>query len=142
VESVQATAAAGRLALTGRDAADRHDTVSATLRFGDGGIGAIHVGWTAEGSASVYTLDVLSADATLALDLAGAPSLRGRARGQAVDAADAVDARLRTHERFFAAVERGDPAAVACTPRDALGTLAVALACEEAIATGAEVSVA
>jgi len=67
--------------------------------------------------------------------------VRGRARGQAVEAADGVDARLRTHERFFAAVERGDPAAVACTPRDALGTLAVALACETAVATGREVAV-
>jgi predicted dehydrogenase len=139
VESVQATAAAGRLALTGRDAAGRHDTVSVALRFRDGGIGAIHVGWTAEGSPSVYTLDVLAAEATLALELGSAPALRGRARGQAVAAADTVDARLRTHERFFAAVERADPAGVACTPRDALGTLAVALACEEAIATGAEV---
>jgi myo-inositol 2-dehydrogenase / D-chiro-inositol 1-dehydrogenase len=141
VASVQATAAAGRLALTGRDAAGRHDTVSVALRFRDGGIGAIHVGWTAEGSPSVYTLDVLAADATLALDLGRAPSLTGRAQGQAVAGADTVDARLRTHERFFAAVERGDPAAVACTPRDALGTLAVALACEEAIATGREAHV-
>ena len=141
VESVQATARAGRLALAGRDPAGRHDAVSVTLRFRDGGIGAIHVGWSAEGSPSVYTLDVLAAEATLALDLGRAPTLRGRAKGQAVGAADTIDARLHTHERFFAAVERGDPAAVACTPRDALGTLAVALACEEAIATGREVPV-
>ena len=68
------------------------------LRFRGGGIGAVHVGWTGEGSASVYTLDVLAADATLELRL--------------------------------------DPAAVACTPRDALETLTVALAGETAIATG------
>ncbi len=141
VESVQAAAGAGRLALAGREAAGRHDVVSLALRFRGGGIGAIHVGWTTEGSPSVYTLDVLAADVTLALDLAGAPRVRGRARGQAVEAADGVDARLRTHERFFAAVARGDPAAVACTPRDALGTLAVALACETATATGREVQV-
>jgi hypothetical protein len=84
---------------------------------------------------------VLAADVTLALDLATPPRLRGRARGQAVEAADTVDARLHTHERFFAAVEGRDPAAVTCTPRDALGTLAVALACESAIATGREVHV-
>lgn len=141
VESVQATAGAGRLALADRDPAGRHDAVSLTLRLRGGGIGAIHVGWTTEGSPSVYTLDVLAADVTLALDLARAPRLQGRARGQAVEAADTVDARLHTHERFFAAVERGDPAAVTCTPRDALGTLAVALACESAIATGGEVRV-
>jgi myo-inositol 2-dehydrogenase / D-chiro-inositol 1-dehydrogenase len=141
VESVHATARAGLLALAGRDAGGRHDAVSVTLRFGDGGIGAIHVGWSAEGSPSVYTLDVLAAEATLALDLGRAPRLSGRARGEAVEATDTVDARLYTHRRFFAAVERGDPAAVACTPRDALGTLAVALACESAIATGREVEV-
>jgi predicted dehydrogenase len=141
VESVQATARAGRLALSGRDAGGRHDAVSVTLRFRDGGIGAVQVGWSAEGSPSVYTLDVLAADATLALDLGSAPALRGRAKGEAVAAADTIDARLHTHQRFLAAVERGDPAAVACTPRDALGTLAVALACEEAIATCGEVEV-
>jgi myo-inositol 2-dehydrogenase / D-chiro-inositol 1-dehydrogenase len=141
VESVQATAGAGRLALAGRDPAGRHDAVSVTLRFRDGGIGAIHVGWTTEGSPSVYTLDVLAAQATLALDLGKAPRLSGRAFGQAVEAADTLDARLRTHARFFAAVERGDPNAVACTPRDALGTLEVALGCEAAIATGREVRV-
>ena len=142
VESVQATARAGRLALAGREPAGLHDTVSLTLRFRGGGVGAIQVGWTTEGSPSVYTLDVLAADATLALDLGRAPTLRGRARGEAVAAADTVDARLRTHERFFAAVERGDAAGVACTPRDAFGTLAVALACEAAVATGREVAVA
>jgi myo-inositol 2-dehydrogenase / D-chiro-inositol 1-dehydrogenase len=141
VEAVQAAAGAGRLALAGRDPAGRHDVVSVTLRFRGGGIGAIHVGWTVEGSPSVYALDVLAADATLTLDLAGAPSVRGRARGQALVGADTIDARLRTQERFFAAVERGDPAAVACTPRDALGTLAVALACESAIAAGGDVEV-
>jgi myo-inositol 2-dehydrogenase / D-chiro-inositol 1-dehydrogenase len=141
VESVQATAGAGRLALAGRDPAGRHDAVSATLRFRDGGIGAIHVGWSAEGSPSVYTLDVLASEATLALDLGEAPTLRGRAKGRTIVAADTLDARLHTHERFFAAAGRGDAAAVACTPRDALGTLAVALACESAIATGGEVEV-
>ena len=141
VEAVHATAGAGRLALAGREPAGLHDAVSLVLRFRGGGIGAIHVGWTTEGSPSVYALDVLAADVTLALDLADPPRVRGRARGQAVEVADRVDARLRTHERFFAAVERGDPAAVACTPRDALGTLAVALACESAVATGREVAV-
>jgi predicted dehydrogenase len=141
VESVQATAGAGLLALSGRDPAGRHDAVSLMLRFRGGGIGAIHVGWSAEGSPSVYTLDVLAAEATLALDLGRAPALRGRAGGEPVTAEDSVDARLRTHERFFAAVERGDPGAVACTPRDAFGTLAVALACESAIVTGREVAV-
>jgi myo-inositol 2-dehydrogenase/D-chiro-inositol 1-dehydrogenase len=135
VDTVQATAAAGRLALAGRPADGLHDAVSATLRFCDGGIGAVHVGWTAEGSPPVYTLDVLAADVSLALVLDPVYRLHGRAHGGDVDVTDRVDARRRSVERFFAAVERGDPEAVACTPRDALRTLAVALACETAIAT-------
>jgi hypothetical protein len=37
---------------------------------------------------------------------------------------------------FLDAARRRDPAAVACTPQDALGTLWVALAAEQAIASG------
>jgi predicted dehydrogenase len=141
VEAVQAVAGAGRLALAGRDPGGLHDVVSATLRFAGGGIGAVHVGWSREGSPPVYTLDVLGADVTLALVLDPAYRLRGRAHGQDVDVADTTDARRRSVERFFAAAAAADPAAVACTPRDALHTLAVALACEAAIASGGVVRV-
>jgi myo-inositol 2-dehydrogenase / D-chiro-inositol 1-dehydrogenase len=141
VDSVQASAAAGRLALAGRETGGLHDTVSVLLRFSGGGLGTISVGWTSEGSRPVYTLDVLAADATLALELDPEYHLRGRADGRAVDVSETADARHRSQQRFFAAVEQGAPGAVACTPRDALGTLAVALACESAIATAQEVRV-
>ncbi|HEY3765704.1 MAG TPA: Gfo/Idh/MocA family oxidoreductase [Gaiellales bacterium] len=142
VDSVSATATAGRLALAGRDPAGLHDVVALTLRFRAGGVGAVCVGWTREGSAPVYGLDVLAADASLTLELDPAPRLRGRAGGRDVVATDTADPRRRSQERFFAAVARGAPEAVACTPRDALGTLAVVLAAETAIATGAVVAVA
>jgi predicted dehydrogenase len=141
VESVQATAAAGGLALHGRDSGGLHDVVSVTVRFREGGVGAVHAGWTAEGSPPLYAIDVLAADATLALELDPVLRLHGRAAGRAVAAADTVSPRLRSQQRFFAAVERDDPSAVACTPADALATLATLLAAETAIATGATVAV-
>jgi myo-inositol 2-dehydrogenase / D-chiro-inositol 1-dehydrogenase len=140
-ESVQATAAAGGLALHGRDPGGLHDVVSVSVRFRGGGVGAVHAGWTAKGSPPIYAMDVLAAEATLALELDPVLRLRGRAAGRAVEAADTVPPRLRSQQRFFAAVERGDPFAVACTPADALATLATLLAAETAIATGATVAV-
>jgi predicted dehydrogenase len=47
----------------------------------------------------------------------------------------------RSIARFLEAVRGGDPGAVPCTPRDALGTLRVALACERALESGTVVSV-
>ncbi len=139
--SVQATATAGLLALHGRDAHGLHDAVSAVVRLRGGGVGAVHAGWTVEGSPPLYAMDVLAADATLTLDLDPVLRLRGRAGGAAVEAADTVAPRLGSQRRFFAAVERRDPAAVACTPEDALQTLATVLAAERAIETGASVAV-
>jgi predicted dehydrogenase len=141
VDSVQAGAAAGRLALAGREAGGLSDTVTVLLRFSGGGLGTVSAGWTSEGSRPLYTLDVVAADATLVLDLDPEYRLRGRAGGRAVDLSETADARHLSQQRFFAAVEQGAPDAVACTPRDALGTLAVALACETAIASAQEVRV-
>ena len=42
----------------------------------------------------------------------------------------------RSVARFLEAVEAGDPARVFCAPRDALGTLATALACERSLLEG------
>ena len=101
VAEVQAAAASGRLALAGREPTSQHDAVSLILRFRGGGIGAVHVGWTAEGSASVYTLDVLAADVTLELSLDSELHLRGRANGRPIDVTDTVDARRRSVQRFL-----------------------------------------
>jgi predicted dehydrogenase len=141
VDSVQAGAAAGRLALAGREAGGLSDTVTVLLRFSGGGLGTVSAGWTSEGSRPLYTLDVLAADATLVLDLDPEYRLRGRAGGRWVDLSETADARHLSQQRFFAAVEQGAPDAVACTPRDALATLAVALACETSIASAQEVRV-
>jgi predicted dehydrogenase len=74
----------------------------------------------------------------VALHLALDPGfqLAGHARGGTVDQEEAADPRISAVTGFLDAARRGDPAAVACTPEDALGTLRVALAAEQAIATG------
>jgi predicted dehydrogenase len=47
----------------------------------------------------------------------------------------------RSMRRFLHAVAERDPTAVACTPRDAAATLAVAAAAERALETSAAVPV-
>ena len=41
--------------------------------------------------------------------------------------------------RFLEAVESGDPAAVFCTPKDAIGMLATALAAERSLLEGGRI---
>jgi predicted dehydrogenase len=74
----------------------------------------------------------------VALHLALDPEFRlaGRAHGETVDEEEGADPRTTAVTGFLDAARRGDPAAVACTPEDALGTLRVALAAEQAIASG------
>ena len=74
----------------------------------------------------------------IALHLALDPGFRlvGRAHGGPVDQEEAADPRTSAVTDFLDAARRQDPAAVVCTPDDALGTLRVALAAETAIATG------
>ena len=86
---------------------------------------------------------MLAADVTLALELDPDFRLRGRAGGRDGRRAPTRPTRAaRSQQRFFAAVaaRRRRPPSRA-RPRDALGTLAVALACETAIATAQEVRV-
>jgi predicted dehydrogenase len=79
---------------------------------------------------------VVAADAALHLALDPEFRLTGRAGGQDVDATGAGDPREASVSRFLAAAGSGDASGVPCTPADALLTLEVALACEQAIATG------
>ena len=84
----------------------------------------------------IYELDVLAPEVALHLALDPEFRLAGRARGGTVDEEEAADPRTSAVAGFLDAARRGDPAAVACTPEDALGTLRVALAAEQAIASG------
>ena len=97
--------------------------------------GKIEVAWTEQQDPPIYELDVLGPDVALHLALDPGFRLAGRAHGAAIDQEEEVDPRTSAVTGFLDAARRGDPAAVACTPEDALGTLRVALAAEQAIAT-------
>jgi predicted dehydrogenase len=112
------------------------DAVAVLVRYEGGGLGVISVARTEQQEPPIYELDVLAPDVALHLALDPGFRLVGRAHGEAIEQEEPADARTTTVMGFLDAARRGDPAAVACTPEDALGTLRVALAAERAIATG------
>jgi myo-inositol 2-dehydrogenase/D-chiro-inositol 1-dehydrogenase len=142
VVEVQAASAAGLLATAAAGAPDLDDTVAVVMRFASGGLGIVALGWTDAQRPPVYSLDVMAADVALRLDLAGPVRVRGRSRGTEVDLTAAADPRRSSIARFLDAVSGGGQGAVACSPDDALGTLRVALAAEQAVATGERMTVA
>jgi predicted dehydrogenase len=140
VESVQGLSGRGLLALAGRRSGDLDDAVAVLLRFRDGGVGAVHVAWTDAARPAVYALDVLSTEAALHLALDSDFCLSGRAGGEDVALREPADPRETSVVRFLAAARDRDPSAVPATPQDALETLRVALAAEQAIASGRPVA--
>ena len=143
VVAVQAAASSVPLAQSAdRERGDIEDAAVLLLRFEGGGVGSVQIAWTRDEMPSHYSLDVLANDASLRLELDPTFALSGRSRGASVEAAMRGHPMDLTFERFLAAARAGDRGAVFCTPAQAAGTLAVALACEEAIATGATVRVA
>jgi predicted dehydrogenase len=141
VESVQTSAGSGLLALAGRAPNPLDDAIAVLLRFAGGGIGAAHVAWSTQQRPPLYALDVQAAHAALQLVLDPVFELRGRVDGAAVAVTGAVHPRVSSVERFLAAARNRDPAAVPCSPADALATLRAVLACERAIASGERVAV-
>ena len=140
VEWVQATSGRGLLALAHRPSSALDDTVAALMHFRAGGIGAVHVAWSAT-QLSTYSLDVHAANVALLLALEPMNELRGNAYGSEVALSSTAGPRRSSVSRFLAAARSGDAATVPCTPADALATLGAVLACERAIATGDRVRV-
>lgn len=141
VATVQAAAGRVRLARSASGDGDIDDAVTMLLEFTSGALATIVVAWTAPGQPGTYTLDVLASDSTLRLDLDPEFTLSGTCRGATVSrraAAHPLEVSLR---RFLDAVERRDAAAVACTPANAIATLAVAEAAERALVSGRAVAV-
>lgn len=112
------------------------DAVAVLVRYAGGGLGVISVAWTEQQEPPIYELDVLAPDVALHLALDPGFRLAGRAHGRTVDEDEEVDPRTSAVTGFLDAARRRDPGAAACTPEDALGTLRVALAAEQAIASG------
>ncbi|MFL6049093.1 MAG: Gfo/Idh/MocA family protein [Gaiellales bacterium] len=112
------------------------DAVAVLVRYTGGCLGVISVAWTEQQQPPVYELDAFAPEVALQLALDPGFRLAGRAHGSTVDEQEEVDPRTSALTGFIDAARRRDPEAVACTPEDALGTLRVALAAEQAIASG------
>jgi predicted dehydrogenase len=141
VVSVQASSASGHLALAGALATGLDDAIVLTLRFASGALGSVVVGWTDATDPPLYALDVLGTDIALRLQLDPVFALEGHAHGDIVTDSSSRGPREATLDRFIDAVRAGDRGLVPCTPADAFGTLATAVACERSLGTGAATAV-
>jgi predicted dehydrogenase len=120
---------------------DIEDAATLVLHHGSGAVSTIALAWTRQGLPGIYDVGVVATEATLQLTLDPEFSLRGTSKGQPVEARSSEHPFDRTIARFLEAAQAGDPSRVFCTPADAAGTLAVAVACERALASGETVPV-
>ncbi len=139
VASVQVAAATVLLAQSEIEPGDIEDAATMTLRFASGALGTVLLAWTRQGQPGSYSLDVLAPAATLRIKLDPAFTLSGQVGDHRIKETMKVHPFERSVARFFEAVEAGTPDAVFCTPRDAIGTLATALACELSLLDGGRV---
>jgi myo-inositol 2-dehydrogenase/D-chiro-inositol 1-dehydrogenase len=140
ISSVQAVAARERLAQAGSDGAI-DDVIGLLFDFESGALGSVYSAWLRDGQPELYATDVVATDATITLELGPtAYRIAGTSRGRIL-AGEFTEPMTRSIARFLAAVEAGDPELVGCSPADAARTLAVALACEQALAEGGKVEV-
>lgn len=135
---VQAAAGGVRLARSAGDQGDGdiEDVVTMVLGLASGAIATIAIAWTRPGQPGTYSLDVVSSQSTLHLDLDPNFTLTGSHGDERVSKQAAAHPFSRSVRRFVEAARSGDQAAVACVPRDAAATLAVAVAAEAALESG------
>lgn len=136
VVAVKAAASTVLLAQSQGERGDIDDAAVLVLQFARGGVGAIQVAWTRDGLPGTYSLDVLGSDSSLHLELDPDFALRGRSRGRPIEATSSQQPLERGVGRFVTAARDGNKKDVCCSPSDAAGTLAVAVACEQALLSG------
>jgi myo-inositol 2-dehydrogenase / D-chiro-inositol 1-dehydrogenase len=141
VAAVQAAAGRVRLARSADGTGDIDDALTMLLQHASGALATIVVAWTRPGQPGCFSLDILASEATLRLALDPDFTLTGVSGGQRVDRRAASHPFELSMRRFLRAAAARDPAAVACTPRDAAATLAVAAAAERALETSRSVPV-
>jgi myo-inositol 2-dehydrogenase / D-chiro-inositol 1-dehydrogenase len=139
--AVQVAASAIPLAQSAGEAGDIEDAAAIGLRFANGAVGSTSIAWTRDGLPGRYSLDVLGSESSLHLELDPDFTLRGTSCGREIDAATKQHPIERSVQRFVEASREGDASRVFCTPDDAAGTLAVVIACEEALASRGAVPV-
>jgi len=143
VVAVQAAAGTVRMApRPGGDEGDIDDAVTVLLHFASGATGTIVIAWTADSVPGRYGVLAVAADALVSLDLAGNGAMTGTVGGQPVAAEGQQVPFERSVGRFLDAARAGQPGQVFCTPADAVRTLAVATAAEQALLEGGTVRVA
>jgi myo-inositol 2-dehydrogenase / D-chiro-inositol 1-dehydrogenase len=141
IMAVEARDASVELATHERGAESIEDVLALVFHFARGALGTVNLAWTADGQPELYSLDVIAQDSSIWLELG--PS-RFRATGRVGDAevdlgyGDPFD---RSIGRFLEVVRSGDRSSIFCPPEDALATLRVAVACEQALAEGGRVEV-
>jgi myo-inositol 2-dehydrogenase/D-chiro-inositol 1-dehydrogenase len=141
VARVQAAESGVLLAQAEGERGDIEDAATLVLHHVGGALATIVLAWTRRGLPGLYGVDVVASEATLQLTLDPEFSLRGVSRGREVEARSAQHPFERSIGRFLEAAGAGDAARVFCTPSDAARTLAVAAACERALASGETVAV-
>jgi predicted dehydrogenase len=141
VVRVQAAASGVLLGQAEGERGDIEDAATLVLHHANGALATIVLAWTRQGLPGIYGVDVVASEATLRLALDPDFSLEGVSKGKPVEARGTVHPFERSIARFLEAARAGDKERVFCTPRDAAGTLAVANACERALASGETVSV-
>lgn len=142
VVAVRAAGGETEIAQAARPGGGIEDALALVLHFAGGAVGSISVAWTPDGHPHVHALDVLAREASIWLRLGPQTFDLGGLAGDTELAASYGDPMRRSAHRFLELVRAGDKEAVFCTPRDALATLAVGLACEQALLCGGTVTVA
>jgi len=141
VTAVQVVASGVSMGHGNGQVSDIDDALTLILHLAGGAIATIVIAWTQPGTPSTYSLDVMATDAVLQLQLDPHFTLSGVSCGTAVNATSTVAPFSRSNSRFLEAVAAQDRTLVSCRPRDALQTLAVALAGEQSLASGQRVDV-
>jgi predicted dehydrogenase len=141
VVAVSAAASEVPLAQSEIESPTIEDVVTLTLRFANGALSCLGVGWTSDTTPQVYSVDVFATDATLHVALDPTFRLEGVSRGLAVEASVAEHPSVANVRRFLDVAAGRLPGPVFSTPRDAADALRVALACEEALTSGGWVRV-
>jgi predicted dehydrogenase len=144
VVAVKAAGSATTIGATGLPPGVARDTetgLALTLHFASGALGTVHVLWVPEGYPSHHRLTVFGTSSVYELELDPAFALR-RDSGPALHHDPAAHPPfVKDLVRFVDAARRRDPAGVYCSSGEAAGTLAVVVACEEALASGKTVPV-
>ncbi|CAN5776444.1 hypothetical protein BH10ACT1_BH10ACT1_22370 [soil metagenome] len=134
----------GGAALSGLDQPEgtlREDLICLVLDFESGAVGTVVVAWARPTHTREQTLSVLSSDGSYLLKLDPDFTLAGTTGTEPVSGGGGAHPFSQQITTFLAAARSGDATSVWCTPRQAAGSLAVALACGSAFDLGGSVPV-